>query len=314
MCRSGLHPYGLVSLASPAVKPAQEYDISVSLSMPPSAPNVERGNFMVALHLLDQDVTPSLQSAARTFANTHDGFEGHNVVFSSRRPTLLPYVDPIVSLASRVFFLFYYMLFPSSQTCDMKVYLAERVIFPRGAALPSAAYIEVEAGQDLQTYQVWLTLTAQLRGLRWLMHHYRLPTYIACTLVFWISEVLFMAVAWTVLVSAAGGPREDGRLGIDGKGGTKTRLLAAEAEDELSDHPHSFPTYGKQPPLKHEPKVKDEQHERLLSEIPVGGAEADDEDDYDDEPRSQVHDSGIGTSYSEEGSHQIRRRTSRHER
>ena len=267
---------------------------------------------MVALHLLDQDVTPQMLDAAREYSDQHQDFAGQNVLFTSRRPALMPYEDPIVSLASRTIFLFYHMIFPSARTCRMIVPLAERVSFSKRTAVPSSAYVEIEAGQTLQTYGVSLVLTARLQGLRWLMHHWRLPMYIAFTFLFWTFEVVFMGVAWTFFVS---GTRTSSGISDGGSGrGRKTRLLSKSGDEdaEFSDHPHNFPTYGRQPPLKHEPEVKDEEElERPLSELPIGGAEADDEDEEEYERRHHP-DSGVGTSYSEEGAAQLRRRPSRH--
>ncbi|KAF4441690.1 putative PEST phosphatase interacting protein [Fusarium austroafricanum] len=156
-------------------------------------------------------------------------------------------------------------------------------------------------------------LTAQLRGLRWMMVHYRISTFIALTLVFWAFEVLFMGVAWGLWSVASGSPPGD----ID----AKTKRLEAERydhDDEETDRAETFPTYGRQHPLKYEPDIKPElDTEQPLSEIPRAGADADDEDegsfddDKDDED-AQHKDSGIGTSYSEEGVSSIRRRTSHH--
>lgn len=269
---------------------------------------------MVTIHLLDRDVSPTLHDAARAFADQHDQFDGHKILLSSRRPALVPYMDPIASLASRVLFVAWNMLFPNARSCDMTLPLAERVAFSKGSTLPASAYLEIEAGQTLQTYGVTLTLTAQLSGLRYLMHHYRLPMYIIFTFGFWIAEIIFMGVAWSFLLPVIKPSTRNQDYDPIGQG-ERTKLLAGEDGDEgsdLSDHPHNFPTYGRQPPLKHEPEIKEEEpgYHRPLSELPVGGAEADDEDDEDDAERPQ-RDSGIGTSYSEEGASSVRRRGSR---
>jgi hypothetical protein len=87
-----------------------------------------------------------------------------------------------------------------------------------------------------------------------------------------------------------------------------------EDEEQLdsSDRPHTFPSYGRHPPLKHEPQVKREMEPgRAMADIPVAGAEADDEDEEASEDEQRRRDSGLGTSYSEEGSGSVRRRTSR---
>jgi len=286
---SGLNPWGLVSLVDPAMKSQQDYDVSVTLAMPKSTSNTERGNFMIAIHLLDSPVDRTLDDDAAVFASTHESFGvARNVLFRSRRPALVPYVDPIVSLTSRVMFLFWHMVFPSANTITLNVPLAERVTFPRLTGPPKAAYVEVEAGQTIQIYSAELTLTAQLSGLRYIMFHYRLPAYITFTLLFWIFEVVFMGGAFLLfgpLRSANSTRDEDPASRPTSKG---SKLEGPVETSEYSDHPHTFPTTGRQAHLKYEPDIKkeevDDETERLLSELPTAGAEADDEDDDIDPP------------------------------
>jgi hypothetical protein len=306
-----VNPYGITSLSSPAVKSAQDYDVSVEISMPRSPTNIERGNFMVRLHLLDLDVNSGLVDAAQNFADNHQVFEGHTILFSSRRPALVPYVDPVVSLASRLLFLPYHILSSSSQTSSMVVPLAEHVSFPKGSALPASAYLEIEAGQTIQTYDVALILSAQLSGLRWIMFHYRLPTYIIFTFFFWVCELLFMVAVWglwTMLTSSPGGT--DINRGKSAFRNIHARESHSFGDDELSDG-QSGPPYKIEPAMKSEFRVKEElERERPLSELPIGGADADDEDDEDEDDKygSSKLDSGLGTSYSEDGRGSIRRR------
>lgn len=273
---------------------------------------------MVTLYLLGSEASGKLEADARIFANSHDNFGDHEVVFSSRRPALVPYVDPIVSVAKRLVLLLYHLLFPSSQTCKMTVALAERLAFTKSSSLPASAYVEIEAGQGIQIYSAALIMTAQLRGLRWLMFYYRLPTYLVLTVVFWACEITFMGLAWAIWFAATSfrGPKAS-RARTDRRASGGNRGYDDENKDESSDHPFSFPTYGKQPPLKHEPSVKAEYAEgrvRQLADIPAAGAEADDEDDLysnDDNVNKRRYDSGLGTSFSERGSESTRRRTSR---
>ncbi|UNI22685.1 hypothetical protein JDV02_008549 [Purpureocillium takamizusanense] len=305
------NPYGIASLARPPLlKSQQEYDISIALSMPRSPANTMRGNFMVSLYLLASEANKKLELDSRTFATHDTKISDHTIIFSSRRSALLPYVDPIVSIANRLVLLLYHMIFPSSQTCTMTVALAERLEFPKDSVIPASAYLEVEAGQDIQIYSTTLTMTAQLRGLRWLMFHYRLATYVAFTLLFWVCEVIFMALAWTAW-SAVTGSKQAGKA--------HHHMYDDEnsddgAPEQSSDYAHTFPTYGTQPPLKHEPAVKEEDVERhtlRISDIPVAGAEADNEEDTDDSGDRTRYDSGIGTSYDSERRSTVRKRPSR---
>lgn len=278
--------------------------------MPRSPANLDRGNFMISIHLLDQDVSPTLQDTARRFADEHDQFDGHSILFSSRRPALTPYVDPLVSLASRILFLFYYMLFLGSQKDELSVGLAERVSFAKDTAVPASAYLEIEAGQALQTYQASLTLTAQLRGLRWLMFHYRLPTYIFFTLLFWACEVLFMTAAWSFWSMSSWTERASLEYSGSGKNGDRVAEYARKDSEGLSDRPS---TKKQESDVKKEEDVEEEEvrQTRLLSELPLAGAEADDEFEGDD---GNV--AGTGSSYTQQRGRDIAgvRRRASHDR
>lgn len=284
---------------------------------------------MISVYLLDSPSTPSLLSDASKFASSHPHDHDYtsttadfgltrSILFHSRRPALLPYVDPVVSLTSRVVFVAWHLLFPeTAQVCKMDVKLAEKVAFTRLGGVPKTAYVEVEAGQTIQIYEASLTLTAQLSGLRYLMTHYRLPTYIIFTVFFWAFEVLFMGGAF-ILFAGSSSPTTGERQKQLQDQRRRAIMDDQEAENASSDHPHTFPTYGKQPRLKHEPLVgvkreqdEEEEKERLMAELPVAGTEADDEDDYDDDDMDK-RDSGIGTSYSEDqGGRNVRKRASR---
>ncbi len=100
---------------------------------------------------------------------------------------------------------------------------------------------------------------------------------------------------------------------------TDTTAIKNEKEDEdepdLSDTPRTFPTYGRQPPLRYTPKIKNEDSEEYIIDetaIQPLAAEADDEDEEEFQHRSGRTDSGIGTSYSEGGERSsAKRRSSR---
>ena len=85
-----------------------EYDVSVELTLPRSPPNTERGNFMVALFATKSKIDNPAQSWTVP-QDPYDHIRADNVVFSSRRPALVPYEDPLVSYASRVLFLLYHV-------------------------------------------------------------------------------------------------------------------------------------------------------------------------------------------------------------
>ncbi|KAK7220796.1 hypothetical protein V2G26_008799 [Clonostachys chloroleuca] len=310
---SGLNPYGLVSLTSPVLKSAQDYDVSVTLTLPRSPPNLERGNFMVSLHLLRSDISSNLNDPTRLLEDSRNNVQGQKIVFSTRRTALIPYVDPFVSLTSRALFVLYHMFVPSSLFCTMDIPLAEHVSFPSDGDLPASAYIEIEAGQSLQTYTAALNFTAQLRGLRGLMYNYRIPMYIIFTSLFWLCEILFMAGTWGLWGLVTSSSPEPSGLYLEGENFHGTVKKEEEQESEFERKWSSAKPPRASIAVKTEPVVKDEDDDgssKLLSEIPVEGAEADDEDEDGTEKGSPI-DSGIGTgSYSGEGS-SVRRRASR---
>lgn len=158
---------------------------------------------MVVLHLLDHDISSSLATVQLPESGS-SLISQDNVIFTSRRPALVVHPGPEVSLVKRLILLPYHVLFPRSQYYTMTVGLAEQVVFPREAKIPKSVYIEVQAGQQLQTYKASITLTAKLRGVRWILHHYRFPAFITLTLGFWGMEMLFAAVALFLIGLATG--------------------------------------------------------------------------------------------------------------
>lgn len=114
-----------------------------------------------------------------------------------------------------------------------------------------------------------------------------------------------MGIAWVLLanfVFPAAAPDTTKQIFQDGvrlgEGGKRVK------EEEMSDTERTFPTMGRQPPLKYESSsghVKSEGEGVLMAEIPLPpGVEADDEDDETDGDGGW-RDSGIGTSYSDAG-------------
>lgn len=286
---------------------------------------------MLALHLLD-DNAPStagkIMSAmgAQTTLNSvpapRSVLDGRNVLYTSTRPAILPYTDPLVSLAKRILLLGYHIFVPASETTRLRVSMVERLEFYRGAPrgmMPTSLVLDVQAGQALQVYSVLVTVTARLGGLRWFMHTWRISSFLLGTGIFWLVEVVSLlttALAAKLIFGA-----------IFGGGGEAPPAVKKELEyprikregegrgKRLEDVPMTFPTSSGQPPLRYDPPLpEDTGGVEADAPPPDMGVEADVEDeeafeDMDDDP--QLRDSGIGTSYSERDTGSLRRRTSR---
>lgn len=309
------HPFGIATLMSPQLKTEQEYDVSVTLSMPKSPVNMEMGNFMVRMLLIGDKGNGDLAKEALEYARGRKQITGKNVLYKVRRPALAPYSDPMVSLVSRLLWLGYHVLFPASQAMEMSVQLAERVSFAKDALVPASAYIEVEAGGAIQIYKASVTLTAQLRGLRWAMHHYRIVTFTVFTVAFWLCEILFMSAVWVVWLSftASEGALDDPksrRRRIDAGSDENDSDDDDDDDGQLSDYSNRSMPRSKSPHVKDDPDMKEEESRRQLADIPaaIGEGEADDEDEFD-QPQS----SAIRTGYKEQGKDSVRKRMSKTE-
>lgn len=318
-----LNPYGVVSLAETHFAAYQDYDISLTLLLPRSPANIDRGNFMLALHLLDDAPAASTSTTNDVLlpAPTHV-LEGRNILYTSTRPSIVPYTDPLVSLASRLLFLAYHIFVPASETVTLTVPLAEKLEFRPVDMHPTSLVVDVQAGQTLQVYRATVTITAQLSGLRWFMHTWWMTAFLLFTVAFYLCEVFFFAVSFLVLrflifgggsssTTSAKGPKQI----KDEQHPSQQQRIKKEVDEDV---PMTFPTASGQPPLRYEPSAPATAAATntgdMLPPSDVRGGEADDEyedagQDYEAEERAR--DSGIGTSFSERDSGALRRRTSR---
>ncbi|AEO64265.1 uncharacterized protein THITE_2010413, partial [Thermothielavioides terrestris NRRL 8126] len=176
----GPNPFGIASLDH--LHAFQPYDISVLLTLPRSPANLERGNFMVALHLLTPD--PSASSSPNLpYIPPH----------TAARPAILPYADPLASLAARLLLLPYHVLFPArASAARLALPMAEALAFAPRRAVPRSLLLEVQGGQALQVYEVSVRFVARLRGLRWLVYRWRVAAFVLITGGMWVAEVVVL--------------------------------------------------------------------------------------------------------------------------
>ncbi|KAL2266126.1 hypothetical protein VTJ83DRAFT_5478 [Remersonia thermophila] len=274
---AGPHPFGIASLNGLVTR--QPYDLTVSLTLPRSPPNLGRGNFMIALHLLAQadpaasskmhpplpyhlpDRTPSATAATATETtptsspddplralqptrlNLPSFLATHAVLYTTTRPALIPYVDPLADLASRLLFLPYHLLaaHPRTATVRLEVPMAEDLVFGGKASslssapqellprVPERVLLEVQAGQDLQVYEASVTVAARLRGLRGVMYRWRVTAFVLCTAAFWVAEVAVLGIVAALVLGLdlggllAGAGKESAEGESDGHDDDDTR-------------------------------------------------------------------------------------------
>ncbi|KAI1327444.1 hypothetical protein F5Y16DRAFT_372041 [Xylariaceae sp. FL0255] len=303
------NPYGITSL-EPNLMREQAYDVSVELTLPRSPSNLQRGNFMVALYAMKSTPeNPALFPATLVEPVPPPDLYSHvtkdNVVFTSRRLVLIPYEDPLVSLASRILFLAYHILFArTAQTDTLTIPMGELVEF-RGA-LPLSIFLDVQAGQDLQVYSCSVTLVARLSGLRWFMYNHRILSFFAFTTVFWCVEILSLGIAWTLIGLRFSGRKKDMDIvKTEGGNGRRNQQATKAWYSSGGDGEGSPVVTTKNEDDTGSTRIKDESTEEqtLVSTPRAGGyGDADDEDDYDDG-------GGTGTGREQKGG-SLRRRSS----
>ncbi|KAI1769370.1 putative adipose-regulatory protein-domain-containing protein [Hypoxylon sp. FL1150] len=295
---SGINPYGITSLTS-SLMLEQAYDVTVELQVPRSPANLEKGNFMVSLFAIKS--LPENPAYSFSFSGTAYDPYAHvredSVVFMSRRPTLIPYEDPLVSTASRVLFMLYHILHRqgASEKTTLTIPMGELVEFKD--VLPLSILVDVEAGQTLQVYSATVTLVARLSGIRWAMYNHRIVSFVVCTTVFWIAEVLSMGFAWLVLGTLFV-RRTSGDVGVTKWEDTDDNIPVASFGAGKGDL-----GFKDEDDSDYDVKVKDENPEQeTLADLP-----ADDEEDGEDVWKE----TGAGTSFSHGKEGSLRRRSSR---
>ncbi|KAI9738881.1 MAG: hypothetical protein M1818_005194 [Claussenomyces sp. TS43310] len=314
---NGPNPYGFINLES-ALIPQQPYSVHLTLSLPRSPPNLAAGNFMLDLSLLSPSYIPESRDLTMPMARSSIPTEA--ILFSSRRPSILTYHSDLVNLSKEIAALPWFLFGFKRDEEKLEITMAESVTFAKGwRNVPKWVYLELQArGPDIQIYSVQLTLRAKFGGLRWIMYNHRIFSFLFFTGAFWSAELFFALAAWLMWTSHSTDrdPGQKERKGddrdVDGSKAIKDEEReegATETDDlDLSDTPRSFPTYGRQAPLRYVPKVKAEDSDEIaLDETAIQplAAEADDESE---EPldigagfRAGRSDSGIGTSFSEGG-------------
>lgn len=256
---------------------------------------------MLALALLDRPNSTILPAFTQsTLAGPLGQLSDDNILYSSSRPALIPYSDPLVTLTSRLLFLAFHLMFPHAEKVTLTIPLAERLSFSRNKLLPHTLFLEIQAGQTLQVYNATVRITARLSGLRWLLSS-KIVAGIFLSSLFCSFATLGMGLTWFMLEkhSTLAKKKFEGPTETDMK---YVRALKKE-QSFSSNFDGNQPYVSKQISLKCEDLLKSEvDHTSVcLADITPIGGDADDED----ESPPYHKDSGIGSS-------SVRRRLTNH--
>lgn len=291
----------------------QAYDVTVDLTVPRSPTNLERGNFMVALYAL-RSLPDNPALAFKLPSDPYEHVTDANVVFASRRPALIPYEDPLVAMASRVLFLLYHIMFAATEQVTLTMPMGELVNFRD--VLPLSILLDVQAGQALQVYSATVTLVARLSGLRWFMYNHRIVSFVVCTAVFWLFEMVSTILAWLILAYVLSGTQTQRQLEFQGKGRPWSKELGERRlQQDKAGRSGSSRHEAVDGPIKSELDASSDEvdvklegtEEDLLGSSVRHGGDADDEE-------GDIEDLGLGTTGSAlhegKGAGSLRRRMS----
>lgn len=166
----------------------------------------------------------------------------------------------------------------------LSVVLLEDVILPshvRSASVSVDTPSTPSAAAAIGVYDVAVEFRARFTGVRWLMHNYRITTFLFGTALFWGIEVVFMTIVWWVVYSQFS-------AGVVGKESVEEEESDEEEDDERrTGYPSPSPTPG---PEEEEGRVAEE----LYADDEVSSSE--------EEVVVDVGDSGLGSTSESAGS------------
>lgn len=319
----GIYPHATTELDTSALISQQAYDVELILDMPRTPTNLDAGNFMLDLSLLGTGI--NARNVPDPLSSWLANITVENVLHHSRRPAILPYASPIVSLSHTFLHLPWHLLnFRDLDSSHLVVPMFELLSFPRGSRnIPSHARLELQSTSLLQVYNAKLVFRAKFQGMRYLIYNYRITAFALFTTLFYGVSITSMAVAWALISSALAASKEDD---------WRSKHIKQEGEekqaktDQESDIGMKIKTEDDTDPTtpgtllsddKQKSIARDDTNDDALAEQVGPDEVADDEDDDDgtQEIRGRTFhpDSGLGTSMESEHatSGLVRRRSSR---
>lgn len=231
----GTQPHAVASLDTSALISQQAYDIDLVLHMPRTPANLATGNFMLDLSLLGPGTasTGMSDSFLALLANMSAG----TVLHHSRRPAILPFASPLLSLSHTFLQLPWHSLGLRDLDSDtLVVPMFELVEFPRGSRnIPTHVRLELQSDMVLQVYSAKIVFRARFHGMRYLIYNHRILAFIVFSTVFYVVSILSMSIAWAVISRRF--PSKSGSA--DGPGRTVKREPGSETGRHVKTEPES---------------------------------------------------------------------------
>ncbi|KAJ5135266.1 Survival protein SurE-like phosphatase/nucleotidase [Penicillium bovifimosum] len=234
------HPWGIAHFDSEFV-PFQAYDVSVTLELPRTPENLDAGNFMLDLTLFSSRPASSLVPGPNNEPISH-----------SRRPAIMTYASPLVDVARRAARMPLYVVSWYRESETLVVPMMEHLEFAKGTKnLPQGLQLEIQSDRRMQIYSAKVDIRARLTGLRWVMYHWKITSFVVFSSLFWSVSMLSASLTWLAMTWILESmPKE---------------VIKEESEDVIKEESEDGDS-------EESPEVKKEESEtRLLSSYPAEG-------------------------------------------
>ena len=262
------YPHATTTLASTALSSQQPYDISLELHLPRTPNNLAAGNFMLDLSLLSRPSSTTSAPVLTVILPNSSSTLAH-----SRRPAILPYQSPLLSVTHNIVALPWHTLGLKDLDADiLSVPMFELMSFSRGwRNVPGAVKFELQSDHTLQVYSAKIVFTARFEGLRYILYNYRILSFLIFTSCFYMVSLTSTSIAWLIISSFLSSdtiqpknePDEQKKIKEEegdaqlSNGHIKKEPQSDHSSDEtglsasnISDSATTFPTLGRQMPLR----------------------------------------------------------------
>ncbi|RPA93030.1 hypothetical protein L873DRAFT_1749455 [Choiromyces venosus 120613-1] len=172
------------------------------------------------------------------------------VIATGRRGGLIPWRSPLTRTARTFLHLPLLLLLSNAKEEEaVRVVLLENVVFDESAR---HAVVTIESRSRLDVYEAQVEFHAKLAGVRWVMYRWRVLCFFLGSGLFFVVEVVAMALVWWVVWGwfavgrgsdggrYVGDEEEEGAEGVDADGAddlgfATPESLEADGEDEEDD-------------------------------------------------------------------------------
>lgn len=177
-----VQPWGIASLqkkdGSSLLVSGQGYDVKVVMTLPRTKGNIDVGNFMLDLKLLEDVKEQNYDGGVGEVFGHGENKEDDNVLARSRRPATLTYYSPLVEYLNKALELPWYVLGWRKEAETLDVRMMEGVEFgKRRGKVPGGLRLEVQShvgpdgetgacGGRIHVYGAKVVFRARFRGLR----------------------------------------------------------------------------------------------------------------------------------------------------